>query len=189
MLSVLHSRAVDSWVACHCLFLAQDVTLSWSQTRLFEVFRQVFSILALIGFVGGQLTNFPCAHAHAGMSPAEQRNHDSAPHVHVGHHHAHGHDHSHAGHHHDTASIELGLTHIQRPTTEHDSDVVYTCVNIQCPHFSGVTSTVALLSAMAVAQIACVTPQDFRGDFASLHPPDTDASGAKLFLKLRCLRI
>ena len=147
------------------------------------MFQRVVSILVLIGFIAGQLAAVP--HAHCGYSPAEQREHDARPHVHVGSHsHDHSHSHSHAS---GSKSPDSPDYPPAREEVEHDADAVSlpSGVFTACSREDQrtLTSSYPIIAADVAAQLplpAALAPAD---------PPDVRSPGAKVFLKLRNLRI
>ncbi len=161
------------------------------------MFRRYISILALLGFLAGQLAVVP--HAHGGSSPEQQREHDAQPHVHIGlsgHYHDHclsqdGHSHHHAT---DTASVAAEnerLLNNLRAAFPHDADAIY------LPTGAGTPTPVKdqRSASDSLATSPGLTPNPFcaltepHPLAAPHHPPDSDCAGVKLILKLRTLRI
>ena len=153
--------------------------------------RKVSSIFALLGLVVSQMATLP--HAHAGLSPGQERELNARPHIHVGREPpAHSHDHLHSQGHDGpsqaqiSANGRLGRVRIYSSTNEHDTDAIYLS--------SGSTAWTHRVSV--AAELSKPTSNDFvsllsevRSSFLSRHPPNRDTHSGKLFLKLRTLRI
>jgi hypothetical protein len=155
------------------------------------MFRRVVSLLVLFGFIAGQLAAVP--HAHGGLSPAEQREHDARPHVHVGSH-SHNHGHSHGEHSHSHTSTSKSPNAAEQspargmdPRVEHEADAVYLPCGVSRP---GATEDQRTLTG-AIPMIATNVALQLTLPAASapVHHPHVQSPGTKVFLKLRNLRI
>ena len=157
------------------------------------MFRRCISTLVLIGFVAGQVAALP--HTHAGLSPEEQLQHDSRPHLHFGNS-EHSHNSSHDGqsprHSHEKAvGVESPGFTVGGPCSDHDDDAIY---------FPGCGSSLLVAQDQRTATTfdpspstasgsgAVCLPMEPRCDSIPLHPPN-GSLGGKLYLTLRTLRI
>jgi hypothetical protein len=154
------------------------------------MFRRCISALVMFGFVAGQLAAVP--HAHGVISPIEQRQHDSHPHVHIGHW-GHSHDHDHAGSDkHEKSSSRSDEDETCAPIHDHDADAIYLpAAGVVALANGGKQSAASNLRA-AVADLAfqpaCLASDEVDAP-VQCHPPDEGPAGCPLFLILRTLRI
>ena len=148
------------------------------------MFRSALSINVLLGFVAGQLSAVP--HAHAFASLAEQCQHDARPHVHLGHSHTHGHD-----HHHDVPDDKPAFPN---RGSNHDADAIY-LPPTYLPAIRSVAIAKAAQDHRAHSEHWISASLSFAIDdsptvgSAAWHPPAASAASCALFLKLRNIRI
>ena len=153
------------------------------------MFLKSLTFIVLLGFVTGQMSVFPHAHAGGGQ-PSD---HSARSHIHVARlaHTGHCHDNGHCHHHHADGSH----SHMPTPVAEteqdqHDSDAVYlpNDIDVSLPN-KGIGPvndfeflvTLTIPVAPSIASVTdCVTGPFFSGDCSPGRP---------LYIALRALRI
>jgi hypothetical protein len=154
------------------------------------MFRRVFSIIVMLGFVAGQLATMP--HAHG--SSRQPVDHGTRPHIHVALHehasHSHGHD-GDADHHHGKES----RSHSDSSTTNtnqdgHDSDAVYLPDGAGNLLLSKGVQSLEHPQANSMLAVASVDSPLAATHFSvAANFPSESSSGCPLYLELRALRI
>lgn len=155
--------------------------------------------LVMMGLIANPLAVVP--HAHAGMTAAEQRGHDTTPHfhrhsVHGG---AHRHNEDHATHAHHCHEFRSKCATVSLPEVARSVDLeTHDSTAIACPLVwltrgnCERNATVSWQLQMLSAPLICVFTAPMFPRLTSrfvLDPPDAVRNGSGLYLNLRNLRI